>query len=449
MMRQRTWRSRRAVGFLAVAVTGLFASAPTTGSVVKASSDGGTIRLLEFYTQSNNQPNIDWLDQMTAIFEEENPGWTVEHESATFDQIDQKSILDYEAGVSHDVMLSSPQLMAKHQAAGDLIDLTPYLEETYTPEQLADLNWSAGWKSATFGDQQVGIATGIHVRGNMVRNDIFEAAGLDPSVPLTTPDEVMDAGVAIKESGAADWGLGAFLGSTRATIEVTYAPLVWGYGGDFWENDAPALTSEASVKAVEWLWDAVNDTEIIPPFAAAADADYQTLVRDALINGDVGQSTGFGSYWIAFLEEAGLTEGCFPATAECVATGVTPMVSPNPGGAQFANAWDLSIHSLSENPDMAWKLIEIMMRPENITTFPDAGLPPYLSIYDGEAYSSDYWQVWRDMAVNGRGVPQTPFYPELADAVQVAIQEAIAGDRAAIPDILAAAQDEFVAAYMS
>ena len=108
---------------------------------------------------------------MSAIFEEENPGWSVEHESSTFDQIDQKAILDFEAGVSHDVLLSSPQLMAKHEAAGDLIDLTPYLEETYTPEQLADLNWSAGWKSATFGDQQLGIATGIHVRGNMVRND--------------------------------------------------------------------------------------------------------------------------------------------------------------------------------------------------------------------------------------------------------------------------------------
>ncbi len=279
MMRQRTWRSRRAIGILAVAMTGLVASGSTTASVVKA-GDGGTIRMLEFYSQSNNVLNVEWLDMMSAIFEEENPGWSVEYESSTFDQIDQKAILDFEAGVSHDVLLSSPQLMAKHEAAGDLIDLTPYLEETYTPEQLADLNWSAGWQSATFGDQQLGIATGIHVRGNMVRNDIFEEAGLDPSVPLTTPEEVMEAGIAIKESGAADWGLAAFLGSNRATIEVTYAPLVWGYGGDFWENDAPAMTSEASVQAVEWLWDAVNESEIIPPFAAAADATYDAIVLE-------------------------------------------------------------------------------------------------------------------------------------------------------------------------
>ena len=141
---------------------------------------------------------------------------------------------------------------------------------------------------------------------------------------------MLQAGIAIKESGAAEWGLGAFLGSNRATVEVTYAPLVWGFGGDFWEGDAPAIDSAASVQAVEWLWDAVNEYEIIPPFATAADATYDSIVRDALLDGDVGQSTGFGSYWIAAVEEAGLTEGCFPATAECVAEGVTPMTSPNP-----------------------------------------------------------------------------------------------------------------------
>jgi ABC-type glycerol-3-phosphate transport system substrate-binding protein len=440
----------RAIAVVAVAMTVLVASGTATVAARSTeSSEGGIVRLLEFYTQSNNTENLEWLDMVTAIFEEENPGWNVEYESATFDQIDQKAIIDFEAGVAHDVVLTSPQLMAKHEAAGDLLDLTPYIEESYTSEQIEDLNWSAGWASATFGDQQIGVATGIHIRGNIVNNEIFEAAGLDPSVPLTTPDEVLEAAIAIQESGAAEWGLGAFLGSNRATVEVTYAPLVWGYGGDFWEDDAPAITSEASVRAVEWLWDAVNEHEIIPPFAAAADADYDAMAKDAFLDGIVGQATGFGSYWIAAVEEAGFTEGCFPATAECVADGVTPMVSPNPGGAGFANAWDLSIHANSENPEMAWKLIETMMRPENITQYPDAGLPPWLSIYDSEAYSSDYWQIWREAAELGRGVPQTPFFTELADAIYVAIQEAIAADREEIPRILEDAQNEFVAAYLN
>ena len=98
---------------------------------------------------------------------------------------------------------------------------------------------------------------------------------------------------------------------------------------------------------------------------------------------------------------------------------------------------------------MGWALIEVMMRPENIVQYPDAGLPPWLSIYDSEAYSSDYWQAWRDAAANGRGVPQTPFYTELADAIYVAIQDSMNADREDIPGILADAQEEFVSAYMS
>ncbi len=429
----------------ALTIAGVLAMA--TSVVVDAApreADGGTVRLMEFYSQSNNTVNLEWLDMVSAIFEEENPGWEVEYESSTFDQIDQKAILDYEAGGAHDVVLTSPQLMAKHEATGDLLDLTPYLEATYTAEQLADLNWSAGWEAASFDGLQLAVPTGTHVRAYVANNAVFEEAGLDPSVPLTTPDEVLQAAIAIQESGAAEWGLGAFLGSNRATVEVTYAPLVWGFGGDFWENDAPAIDSPASVQAVEWLWDAVNEYEIIAPFAAAADAAYDPLVRDALIDGTVGLSMGFGSYWIAFAEEAGLTEGCFPASAECASMGLTPMVIPG-----FANAWDLSVHANSENPDMAWALIEVMMRPENITQYPDAGLPPWLSIYDSDAYSSDYWQAWRQAAESGRGVPQTPFYTELADAIYAAIQEAINADREDIAGILSEAQEAFVAAYMS
>ncbi len=413
------------------------------------SSDGGVIKWFEFYSPGNSTPNVEWMEMVAGIFAEENPGWSVEFESAAFDQLDQKSILDLETGVVHDVVFSSPQLMTKHQEAGDYIDLTPFIKETWSEEQIADLSWSAGWEAAEFGEVQLAVPTGVHVRGNLINDEVFAAAGLDPSTGLADPEAVTEAGIAIKEANAAPFGLGAFLGSTRATVEVTYAPLVWHYGGDFWEDDQPALASDASIQAVEWLWDAVNEHEIIPPFAVAADADYTALARDTVINGDVGQSTGFGSYWISALEDAGKISGCFPATADCEAVSVTPIPAPGSAGAGFANAWNLSIHANSENPDMAWALIEVAMRPENVIQFPGGGLPPWLSVYESEDYSSDFWQTWRDIAENGRGVPKTPFYAEFADAVSAALQEAINADRDEIPAILEAAQEEFVAAYLN
>lgn len=422
----------------------LLGSALAAVSMTPALAQGGVIKWFEFYSISSDQgamKNAAWVKSVIAQFESENPGWTVQIESAQWDQIDQRSILDLNANVPHDVMFSSPQLMAKHFEAGDYLDLSPLIGG-WSEDELNDLNWSAGWHAASFGDRQIGIPLGVHIRANAYNRDMFEAAGLDPDAAFTSLDEVVDAGKALTNSGEGIWGLGLFMGNSRATIELTYAPLVWHYGGDFYDaaTKQATLAGEASVKAVEWLYDAVHTSKITPPYSYASDADYGNLVNDMFMNGEVAQTMGFGSYWIANMEDAGMVEGCFPASAACKVISGNVMVQPGSVGAQFANSWNLSIHSLSENPEMAMKLIEVALRAENLAVFPDAGLPARLSMWDASEYSSEFWSTWRAAAEKGRAMPSTAFYPELADAAAAAIQEALAGDRDGIQATLAAAE---------
>ena len=410
-------------------------------------AEGGVIKWFEFYSISSDQAavkNTEWVNSVIEQFESDNPGWTVEVESAVWDQLDQRSILDYNAGVEHDVMFSSPQLMAKHFEVGDYLDLSPFFSQ-WSEEELNDVNWNAGWSSATFGDQQIAVPLGIHIRANVYNLEMFEAAGLDPDKPFTTPDEVVEAGKLLTNADEGTWGLGLFMGPSRATIEITYAPLVWHFGGDFYDLDTGQadLAGEASVKAVEWLYDAVHTHKITPPYAYAADADYGNLINDMFMNGEVGQAMGFGSYWIANMEEVGMVEGCFPASADCKIISGNVMIQPSSVGANFANSWNLSIHKLSENPLMAWKLIEVALRPENLAVYPDAGLPARLSMWDAPEYSSDFWKTWREAASKGRPMPATAFYPELADTTAVAIQEALAGDRDDIPAVLERFEQEW------
>ena len=104
---------------------GIRSAEPTTAP---AAATGGTVKWAEFYsllTDANGKLNQDWIAGVIKQFEDENPGWKVEQEGIKWDQIDQKSILDLRAGVDHDLMFSSPQLMAKHAKTGDYIDLTP------------------------------------------------------------------------------------------------------------------------------------------------------------------------------------------------------------------------------------------------------------------------------------------------------------------------------------
>jgi multiple sugar transport system substrate-binding protein len=337
--------------------------------------------------------------------------------------------------------------MAKHQQVGDYLDLTPMIQQWPESEQ-NDLNWSPGWMAASVGGQQVGIATGVHTRTNVYNRDMFAEVGLDPDQPLTTPEEVVEAAKLLTRAEEDRWGLGMYMGPSRATIELYYAPMVWHFGGDFYDVDAnsAALTSEASLQATQWLYDLVYTHKVTPPYSYAADAAYDALIDTAFLDGRIAQAMGFGSYWIGTLEEKGMIEGCFPATAECAVGSAGVMVVPTSAKAQFTNAWCLSIHKLSQNPEMAWKLMETVLRPENLATYPDAGLPGRLSAWEAPEYQSDFYQLWLEAARNGRPMPPTPYYPELADTVAAALQEILA-NQADVAATLQKFEDEWNAKY--
>ncbi len=426
------------------------AEEPAAPAAEAPPAEGGVVKWAEFYsllTDASGLLNQEWLATVIQGFEEENPGWTVEQEVFQWDQIDQRSILDLAAGVDHDLMFSSPQLMAKHQETGDYIDLTPYIE-TWPQEEQDDLNWSPGWAAASVGGEQVGVATGVHTRTNVYRRDWFEENGLDPDKPFTTPDEVVEAAKLMTKADEDIWGLGMYMGPSRATIELYYAPMVWHYGGDFYDAETKQadLTGEASLNATQWLYDLVYTHQVTPPYAYAADANYNDVILTAFLDGKIGQGMGFGSYWIGAINEAGMLDGCFPATPECTVGSAGVMVQPGNAKAQFTNAWCLSIHKLSTNPDMAWKLLETVLQPENLATYPDAGLPGRLSAWAAPEYSSAFYQTWLEAAQNGRPMPPTAYYPELADTVAAALQEILA-NQADIEATMQQFQDEWNAKY--
>jgi multiple sugar transport system substrate-binding protein len=434
----------------AVAAFGRLAPAPQPAAARAPAAEGGTVKWAEFYrnqTDVSAKLNWGWEDKVIQQFEADNPGWKVELETFRWDQIDQRSIIDLAAGVDHDLIFSSPQLMARHQETGDYLDLTPYIQKWPKTEQ-DDLNWSPGWKSASLAGQQIGIATGVHTRCNVYNRDMFKEAGIDPDKAFTTPEEVVEAAKKLTKADQDVWGLGTYLGPSRATIELYYGPMVWHFGGDFYdpETKKAALTGDASLKAAQWLYDLVFTHKVTPPYAYAADADYNALILTNFINGKVAQGMGFGSYWIGGINESGMLNKCFPATAECTPGKAGVMVQPSSVKAQFTNAWCMSIHKLSKVPDAAWKLLETIFRPENLAAYPDAGLPARLSTWAKPEYSSAFYQTWLTAAKNGRPMPPTPYYAELADTTAAALQEIMA-NKADIPATLKKFEDEWNAKY--
>jgi ABC-type glycerol-3-phosphate transport system substrate-binding protein len=408
------------------------------------SSGGGdqTLKWAQFYTKLSGpaaEANKRWLQTVKTAFEQENGGWRVELEGYTWDQLDQRLILDLRAGVSHDVSLASPQLMGQHAGAGTLLDLTPYVQKW---ADAGEFKWSPVWKSGLLDGKQLGIPLGVATRGVAYRRAAFDRAGLSPE-GLETLDDIVKLAKAAKNQGQP--GLLMYLGPERGLPETTLAPLVWHFGGDIFDTNAKeaSFASDAGVDAVAWLRSLVHVHGVTPPSAYAPTAVTDDVVMKQFVNSQAGASWGFGNYWIQALNEAKLIKDCYPVSSRCAPDKVDVVPIPTKDQAMFTNAWMVSIGAQSTKADMAWKLIETMLRADHLRAYPDAGMPARLSEYQRPEYATPFYKTWQTIAKKGRGMPATPYYAQLADTIAAAVQQTIGAPSSDIKGILAKAENEW------
>lgn len=418
------------------------AQAPAEAPAVKESI---TIKWAHYFDPLQSpaqQKNYDWMQGIVEGFEQENPNITVEPEYFDWDKIDNRSILDFEAGIKHDLVFGSPQLMPKHFQVGDFMDLGLYLD-TWSQSEIEDFSWSPVWSKSGMGGSQIAVPTGVHTRAVAYRRDMFEEAGLDPDSPPQTWEETLEAAQATTTEEVS--GLAMYFGPSRATIELFFAPYVWHFGGDLWdpESGEAAFASEAGQQAAQVVYDLLYTHGVTPK--SSVGGTYDDAVLAVFLNNQAAMAWGFGSYWIATLEDQ-FTSGCFPASEDCTEESGGVFVTPTKPQAQFTNAWTLSIHQLSAYPDEAFKLLEYIVQPENLHEFPDAGLPTRLTLWERDEYQSEFYQKWLTAAEHGRPMPATVNYPELADTCAACLQEILV-NQAPIPETLQEFQDEWNSKY--
>lgn len=406
------------------------------------------IKFAHFYDPVNLKSNNDWVKDTIKLFETNNPGITVKEEIYKWNEIDTKSMIDFKAGISHDVMLSSPQLMPKHGFLGDYLDMTKYVNSWSDKD---DFTWSPVWRKSNQKGKQIGIPTGAHTRAVAFNRKMFLDAGLDPDNPPKTLDELLVAAKKLTKDTDGDgktdvWGLAMAFPATRATIELYAGPLIWHYGGKLWDPKTKKATfaSPEGVLAIQWLSDLVNVHKVTPKYAIGG--DYGAITKTEFLAGKHAMAWGYGSYWIGAMEDKGMTKGVFPATPTGRALNGDYFLLPTSGNAMFTNAWCISIHKLSKHPDESFKFIKTFLGSEHLKTYPDAGLPGRKSHWNSPEYNTPIYKVWKNAIASGRPMPSTGYYGELADNMGAAIQEILATN-GPVEETLKRYEDEWNANY--
>lgn len=374
----------------------------------------------------HGKSNTDWIDERLAIFKRLYPDLHIELEQAKWDQIDTKSMADFRAGIRHDVLLTSPQFLPKHAVVQDLLNLNPFLQ--WEEDQIADFAWNPVWHKCEQHGKRIGVPMGAHTRLCIYRKDMFADVGLNPDNPPATLQELVAYAQKLTRDMNGDgktdiWGLGVYFGPSRGTIELAFAPMLWHFGGKLWEEKTKqaVFASKEGIKAAQFLNDLMNKYKVTPRWAVSG--TYDDVILRGFLEGKIAIAWGWGSYWIQPLEQAGFIKGCFPPEPQGRTIKAGVFVTPTNCKAQFTNAWTISVHALTPKPVESVQLLETFVEPEALFTFPDAGLPARLSTWQRPEYQTEFYQTWFEAVKNGRSMPPTAHYEELANSVAAALQE--------------------------
>lgn len=111
----------------------------------------------------------------------------------------------------------------------------------------------------TYGDQLYGLPVSTNNLELFINNDLFEAAGLDPTTPPTTWAELMDAATTCAQPDKGVVGMELYTLPGEG-LTWQFQVYLWQAGGDFLTDDlsAAAFNSEAGLKALNYWLDLIK-----------------------------------------------------------------------------------------------------------------------------------------------------------------------------------------------
>lgn len=290
--------------------------------------------------------------------------------------------------------------------------------------------YPTNWEGGKYKDNIYGIWAWTDVRALWYWKDLLRDAGVDPSA-LETWNGYVSAAQKLNEALGQQGVQGAHLVGASHSPDMWY-PYLWMLGGEILEQRSghptegtywfPAYNTTAGVQALEFIKRQV-DAGIKPQVNHFWGQEFADKKFAAMLEGSWLLGTFPREQW------AGLNQ----------TVGMIPMFPvPKEGNksATMMGGWVLSIPETSQNKDLSWELLTLLVDPEILTPMlvKEGYLPTQKPIAEG-SYSKElnatipYYSEMISMIPIGNSRPNIPEYPQIADNIREAIDGVYFGNK--------------------
>jgi N,N'-diacetylchitobiose transport system substrate-binding protein len=381
----------------AVAVTAAVALA-LTGCGGEAGPDEGGDRTLTVWIMEGTNPDVQpFFAELSAAFQQRT-GATLDVQFMQWGGAHDRFVTAIAGNTTPDVAELGTTWVGEFGASGALVDIGPRMQESGLADGFNDVLVESG----TLDGALYGMPWYAGVRSVLYRTDVFAELGLTPP---TTWDELVTVGQRIKEARPDLVPL-----PIAGDDEFVVYPFLWGTGGeiatrngDTWTSGVDSPESRAGIQFYA-------DLALKHGLSTPAAANWRgTDVRDAFMKGQAAMIVSGNWQPKDILEKAPDLHGkigAFPLPGRD--GGLAPSVL---GGSL------LSIFESSDDPDLAWQLVEMMGTGEFAAKWAEESsyFPGTTELLNAAVQSPDplVAPFARQMVESGRNVPITPAFGQI------------------------------------
>ncbi len=343
------------------------------------------------------------LGKIASIFEEQNPGITIEVQAIPWDNAYDKLLTGIAARRLPDIAQMGTTWMAGFGAMGVFEELTPYIEQSDIISE--DNFFEASWQTVSMQDGIYGIPWYVDVRVMYYRTGILKEAGYDEA-----PDNWEELYEITKKLSEREGNYGISL----MTNEVQqFFPFVWQNGGKILDDEGNVVVdSPEFIKAIEYY--ARFFKENISPKGGGGNIIHEFASGYTPIY--------FSGPWMVSMtrEQTPQIDGKWDVA----------LMPKKETRTSFVGGSNWVLFNTSKNKEDAWKFIEFMSSHENQLEWYNilSSLPAVKSVWEEPVLAEKPMiSLFGEQLEDARAPLTIPEYEEIAKAISRRLEEACYG----------------------